>query len=111
MKLRNKLKSGIILILTLLFIVIISNFVSAEEVIGEVGNVTVTDSLVWTWIDFEASYDSTPVIIATITTMNNCPGTCSGTSSGNGGNSICLLSGSDFFLPRHFAIFSKYFIS
>jgi len=86
MKLRNKLKSGIILILTLLFIVIISNFVSAEEVIGEVGNVTVTDSLVWTWIDFEASYDSTPVIIATITTMNNCPGTCSGTSSGNGGN-------------------------
>jgi len=55
------------------------------DVIGESGRANVSDSLVWTWIDFKETYGYTPVVIATPVSHTNCPGTCSGTSAGNGG--------------------------
>ncbi|HDK42536.1 MAG TPA: DUF2341 domain-containing protein, partial [Candidatus Pacearchaeota archaeon] len=55
------------------------------QLIGEIGETNVSDSLNWSWIFFSNSYASAPVVIATPVSYTNCPGTCSGTSAGNGG--------------------------
>lgn len=51
----------------------------------ENGTVDVSDSLSWTTINLTGSYATAPVVLATPVTTANCPGTCSGTTAGNGG--------------------------
>lgn len=58
---------------------------NSNGLIVESGEVDIDDSLEWTEITFTNTYNIIPVILATPVSTANCPGTCSGTSAGNGG--------------------------